>query len=689
MASSDSENSFGSKQWYFILTHNRHGIARLSEPLSWGAPGLPLLPSEWKRFSRWSNQFGTPTRRTRGRPRAETQDRVTEFDLFTEEGWCLPIAEDARRFAIAVADDMRKRIPISVFPDSPVVMTSRITDASLEAIPYLATTSEVLTEKASAIPRSQLLLDWGIPDLWTLLGDTRALLDFVMTTRSWTDLIASTLRSPSQWGESIAHQDQAESFRMRTIAWSPAEPRTMNELLVVLRRRKFEISHSAGGDADRNFRMLTSRYGLDDFRFKPKTLGAIGEMAGVTREMVRQVCNAAMPQPIETRVWPIPNLLTDLLPKVPTSNGPVDQATTDLISKRLNVEPEIAITSLLRLLEDLGHKGPAGLISPDTSATTSSLAARAIAKAMKQLNGRIHVVDRSDLLKQLIANGDSESTEDAESVLTSCASIVSLPDDMIYLKQSQDVIVSTTLQCLQVTSPIHVSDLHLALRRREGSRSDGAIPTQGVLRALVGQLPQVTLDGDMIYPNIGLPIWDAKLVISKVVEFLNRQRGRVAHRNALWAFAADNNLLQSTIQQFIQFHPQLVKLKEGLVKPVGANPTLDEMRVAALSGAALTVEATALVEYTPSGWTIEIRPNLSFLANPQISVPNVIVEYLQEFSPSLFVGSIQRGTLRGWGNLMQFSPSAINQLRASVNDTIILELDRARNRASISKSIAV
>ena len=672
------------------MVSSKDGLIALAEPLCWGSPGLPLLPAEWRRFTRQGKRLGTKQRRNKKyqRIREPKGPVLSEYEFFTpDEWWEVPLEESPTDLAVELAESIRERIDPGKFPEQPILTTRWFADESIQSIPFLKTTVELLEQRFEGISRATVLMEMSTLEVWECFNDTRATLDLIMTTRSWSELLATTIRIPGPTGESIPLVDHSLDYT--TTIWCPAEPETWEDLLTVLRRRQCEQSRINDDHPERDFGFLSARLGLDDMTLTPKTLEAAGSKYDVTRERVRQICNDASSGPMPERSWPIPQILRNTLTSISSVASDERENRLTEVAQDLGLTSGQVIKSLSRLCSWFGvdveslYGDVFGGLTTESSKTREKTK-KLLLKTVKRLNGRIHIVSKSELANQLREDGEVESLDDAITMIDRYATNPKLPDGMVFMEAGKDTIWMTTIQCLQVNRPLRIADIHQALVRRGKERSDGAIPTREVLSAVLETMRDFVLDGEYIDAIIDLPVWKSDLVISKVIDYVRQSPGEVVHRLALTDFALSAGIKSSTITQFVQFHPMLVKLPKGLVTLVGSHPSAESMRVAELTGKALAQTISVSVGYQEDGWEIRVTPNLSFLTTPQMTVPSGVADFVKSEPVPLFVAGQQQGTLRAWGNTLQFSTSAVQHADATPDKKIIISISRSERRAILA-----
>ena len=672
------------------MVSSKDGLSALAEPLCWGSPGLPLLPAEWRRFTRQGKRLGTKQRRNKKyqRIREPKGPILSEYEFFTpDEWWEVPLEESPTDLAVELAESIRERIGPGKFPEQPILTSRWFADESIQSIPFLKTTVELLEQRFEGISRETVLMEMSTLEVWERFNDTQATLDLIMTTRSWSELLEMTIRIPGPTGESIPLV--VHSLDYTTTIWRPAEPETWEDLLTVLRRRLCEQSRVNDDHPERDFGFLSARLGLDDMTLTPKTLEAVGSKYDVTRERVRQVCKDASSGPMPERSWPIPQILRNTLTSISSVASDERENRLTEVAQDLGLTSGEVIKSLSRLYSWFGVDVESLYGDVFEGLTTESIKKREKAEQLllntvKQLNGRIHVVSKSELANQLREDGEVESFADAITMIERYATNPNLPDDMVFMEAGKDTIWMTTIQCLQVNRPLRIADVHQALARRGKARSDGAIPTREVLSAVLGSMEDLVVSNGSVDTLSSLPTWQNESVISKLVDFVRNCGGSVTHQLSLTNYALEMGIKPSTIAQYIQFHPMLVKLPKGLVTVVGCHPTDEQRRIAQLAGSSLRTETKCSVEYLEDSWQITIKPNLRFLTAPQLTIPKPIAEFLETQSVPLFVNRHQHGTLRSWSHLMQFSPSALQHAEVTTETEIVISIDRSECRAVLT-----
>ena len=660
---------------------------RLAEPLCWGAPGLALLPAEWSRLAHHRRQVGTKKPITKAEKSSYRKGQgIAELDFFSPIAWAETLTEESvLELAVVVADSLRSLTTEWGFPDQPVITSSWISDASIEEIPYLKSTAQIISGLEHSVTRTTLLLEMSVSEVWDLFGSTRALLDVVQTSRSWVDRSLETLRSPElDRGEGqIGLDDGTNAFSRRT-----AQPASWHEYLLVVQRRSTEMALPYGSQPERDRKILWARMGTSSLDLRAKTLEEAGSESGLTRERVRQVEARMMPHPAETRDWGIPDLLRQALGHLrdPTKRDGLDPMFE--IAREMDLEVEEAKSSVAKFLELSGQEIDSelsALLGVNSSGSTTKRKAnlRILVDASKEINNRIHVVPQDALVKKLVERGVVADEVEAQRFVLENATVIDLPGGYIYNRGAKDTLVETTSQCLAVCRPLRLADLHAAFVRRSGGRADGVVPSREILTKILAALPEFEVTEGWVDAVEGTAGPADDSIILRLVVFIQQCDGGVAHLLNLTKLALQAGIKPSTVTQFVQFHPLLVKLPDSLVTTVGNHPTPSDLRVAMLNGSSLTQKLRASVHYLPEGWLLEIHPNLKFLTSPQLNVPSTIADYLSNATPPLVVNGERRGTLRAWGGLMQLSPSGLQDLGVTNDSVIVIRIDRRTNTAAL------
>jgi hypothetical protein len=202
-----------------------------------------------------------------------------------------------------------------------------------------------------------------------------------------------------------------------------------------------------------------------------------------------------------------------------------------------------------------------------------------------------------DELDALLAKAYPDLSEDVRrrSFLVA-ATVTALPFGYLFFRNREvNKIVSLAQRMLNWQSPLRFSDVYEGFRRYGAARNFGALPPRPVLDAVIKSLSEFRSDEQFVY-RIGDPVREKETIISWLLGQLDEEPDGVLHRNEILGRAVAAKHKQATINQYLQFAPEISALGRNcfaiIGRPVEREAIEDHQRLGLLLSSTTQIVST-------------------------------------------------------------------------------------------------
>lgn len=480
--------------------------------------GLPLLPPEWL-----PGLIGTdihiPTSNRNKDSIPLHAATVTDTEFWRKKGryWGVAPAQLATEAAaIFLGDGSKHR-----WLDHQVLSGPPRNTAAVLNIPYLRSTRHALTNAGLwADDLGWVLATSSALELWQILGDVTAVLDVVVTSRSW--IRDGDVERPVLPERESIFELAAERFL--AMAGVPISATTPN-----LASDKFR--EALGGRAALRIGGRT-------------TLDESGAVLGVSSERLRQIAKQFDLDHTMHRTWPDGSLIGRLLDTPELDFG-------SLVRVAAEYQPDRAAEARLSELQFEG-----------TASLNRKKDLRIVMERCWKLSDGTGFFRIPDALEHF-GNELGSSGSPLAAFIHEAASIIDLPHDTAFTQYSSrdPWIVATSHRILGHLGPLSVNKLRLGLLRRHAGRKSenpgAGPPAADILLAFFTAAPDFTVNGDVISTKRG----DAEPDDSVQGWILTQLRaaGGVAHRTTLLALARRDGKNRSSVAVYLSVFGYLIE----------------------------------------------------------------------------------------------------------------------------------
>lgn len=435
----------------------------------------------------------------------------------------------------------------------------------------------------------------------------------------------------------------------------------------------------ASGLDDKRLRAVWARLGFASSGVA--TLAQAGEMAGVTRERIRQ-----------------------LLKKLEDGTESVNPLFFPKLDAALAFLESIAPTTMKRAEEGLRHKGLEGATVPGVLRAAEFFRRRPGVKVIGNLLlghredldpeslrqsvltakrlARASAASNLDFLQdRLVEQGTRLGRDLLKHVLDGVPTIVR-KDSWFWVEEASphDRLANVARKVLAINQPQTVRSVREALRRRLAFKAIEPTPPGYIVSTILGRHPEFRVEDDLVYSEAPLEmsevLGDLELAM---VSILKESIGGVLTRPELMAACYDRGLNMHSVGVYTSYSPCLERVGPGIWAPRGE--TVDPIQVE------LAKERLGRVGDRPTkdgGWTPDGSPWFAFeltksnIAGPVASVDPAIRAVLKGRNlPLLTQGGVDVGRLgfsddgtSAWG-----FTRAISVLGGEPEDVIRVEID--------------
>jgi sigma-70-like protein len=365
------------------------------------------------------------------------------------------------------------------------------------------------------------------------------------------------------------------------------------------------------GFSDRNCSVIVCFFGFDGTG--KKTLEAVGQKFGVTRERVRQITSNFALRVQKKRALYLPvfrSACNHIIGALPNSPQTIGQSLREQGIARTEFDVS-SISAILRLLNEdeffeVVSIGDSTLAVHKNTAESLRRVPR-IARAIVSAFGCGHI---EHILGGLEAGLERAiETQDIEAVLSQIA-------DVRWLDQARKwfTIVDTkrnrlsniVQKVLSVAQKISLSELRGAIKRVH--RLDGFAPPSNILRAFCSSLPYCDIEDEDVIANMPLSVADTLGGIERCFWDVLREHGSVMNLNTLRDECFQRGMNANSFYQYLMYSPIICRLVREIYSLVGAEVPpgiVEELSQPAIRGSVLVGD----------GWTDDGRIWISYRLN--------------------------------------------------------------------------
>lgn len=630
------------------------------EPPCWGMEGAELLPPEWQRQLP-DTSLPLPPKGEKFSPSAADLCRAGWFHKVV---WSVSPADLALRVAEGLfrADDLD-------FADHPILSGRFARASDVARLPLLWSTVEAIGTASMGDQDLALALTQGTAlELYQRLRSLSAVIDLVITSRSWTVETASGFRSIVQ----------------------PSVPADVEEAFLLAQIRLVRQAGGTGLRIDPSTQwpqMLGARVGCSVLG--PSTLEEAAALGGVTRERVRQVTNQLALGHELFRRWPAPPSLQPLLHRLceepmtdeeleralEVSEVPVTFRTRGVLARMAldyrgrSLIPTGGTASELDLLERLG-----GLTRSEVRATAW------------QLSEKSGFLLRADLAKELSSTHPEVPVEVIEDAISHCVDMPVLPLGHVFCGYTaRSTVVETSRKMLDWAEVLPVDAVRRGLDRRSRFRGLPSPPPTAVLLSFFVQHDDFLVDGRNVMSGCRRPPVRTT-VEAWIAESIQRSPYGVLHRTVLFDLARQAGMRQASVMMYSTYSPLIEPAGKGCVSLVGS--VVDPAQVAlAQADAAVIRVPHRVVSETSTGdlLRLTVQPGNALLDSGVLAVRRAVAKRCGKRSFVVLAEGKPRGELKvtGAGNAMVSLASALHSLGVEPIDLVDITLDFTDGTATV------
>jgi len=555
--------------------------------------------------------------------------------------------------------------------DTPLLPGRLVDPEAVARIPLLAATWETLEDALPSIHDIAEFMGTGTAlDLLQLTESPSATLDVAITAPSWCRRSEHGLleivepKRPNSVQEAL---DLAGERHVRTLCVPPrqADPTTP---------WPSAIAQRAGVALDGAI-----------------TLDEAGNLIGVTRERVRQVCAALPLGHGNRRRWPLsPRLLQIAEILASATERPVADIDAELQNVDFEGSPVLDIERARSLLSWYGRTfdlevDPSGLVLPSGSSIglPEDLSVDDIRNMVWELSEGTGFLREPDLLRELDSVAPGLDPEVRSRAVDLAIWKDRLPLDYVFVARHKEPAVAGAMRrALSWVDNLPLAEVHESVVRRFRFRSMPAPPPPEVLGALIERLDGFELEDDKV--RLAVPTEpDTSTILGWIGTQLLEAEDRVIHRSVLYQEARLCGMNTTSVGLYLMFGEITRSTGRGCVRLVGARPDAEAIERARSEALRLRVAEQRSFSYPESGIRMKVTVGNGFLDSGVISVPARAKRLIAKRSLAVSSELGSHGSVRLSGSQLYGFTSALLALDIMPGDEIVVDLDLRTNTASL------
>ena len=615
------------------------------DPCCWGMDGLPLLPPEWSHGLVGADiHLPAGTGRHRSAPLPVSAVTGTAFWQTRGRSWgAAPAqlaAEAAEQF---LSDSSRHR-----WLDHHVISGPPRDTTGVLNIPFLRGTRDSLA--AAGLWSGDL--GWVLGtisalELWQLLDDVTAVVDVVVTSRSWVhDGFVERPVLPER--ESVFELAAERFLAMAGVPIASTKPNLGSD----------KFRDALGGRAAlRNGGRLT--------------LEESGGVLGVTRERIRQIGKRFDLAHTLHRAWPDGGLIGELLDGQEVERESVMRVAAEY-------QPEVSVEERLKKLRD------ASMTSADRDRDL-----RLVTERCWELSDGTGFFRIPDAVEHF---GDELGSSGAPlaTLIHEASSMIDLPYDTAFTQyNSRDPwIVTTSHRILGHLGPLSVHKLRIGLQRRCAGRTSNlrgaGPPAADILLAFYAAHPDFSVTGDVISSNRV-----DREPADSVQGWILRQiaaAGGVAHRTTLLALARRDRKNRSSVTVNLTVFGYLIEpVGGGCFTSLGYPYSPTDVELARRYARTISIPTTGKEwAVTSNDITFECSIGTNLLDTGVLPVPSRVARLIGDQQLSVHSRLGTHGHIALTGTNLYGLSSVFQALDAAPGDLLTMRLDISQGKATVT-----
>ena len=553
--------------------------------------------------------------------------------------------------------------------DTPLLPGYLVAPESIASIPLLTETWDVLEEVFSSVhDLADFVATRTSLELLQLTDCPQTTVDVAITVPSWcwsTEKGLFKVTEPT-WPENVAQAFELAGERhVRTLC---LQPRKLNA--------------SSGWPS-----AIAGRAGvtLDGVL----TLEAAGNLAGVTRERVRQVCNALPLNHEHRRRWPLSLGFHRVAEVLETSTErSVSDVDDELRSVDLEGSSSLDFGRARSLLVWYGRSidltvDPTGLVLPSTKTLglPPDLSLDKIRNMVWELSEKTGFLREDDLLRELDEIAPGLDPRVKTRVVDLAIKKDRLPLGYVFVvRHNAPAVVGALRRTLSWANPLPLEELHESVVRRFRFRGFPVPPPPEVLGALIERIDGFELEDGIVHATPpDRP--DTTTILGWIGEQLVATEDQVLHRSVLYQEARQLGMNTISIGLYLKFGENIRATGRGCFRLVGSRPDHEAIERARSEALRLRVAGKRNTTYIDSGIRMDVTVGNAFLDTGVISVPARAKRLIANRTLSLSSDLGSHGTIRLSGSLLHGFTSALVALDVMPGDQISVDLDLITNSA--------
>ena len=656
------------------------------DQLSWGEPGLPLLPTHWQHYL---PNIEVTVPRLRGKEGA-----IQIHHLCSPYAWGVPLkknglpqkTQNELKWVAPFPNQVPIELAVSAFTqagqdasfqdfdfiDTPILAGRIKRPDSVSYIPFLTTTWDLLLTHYKTVE-----------NIAEMLGTCSAL-EVLQTTQSISATLDVAITAPSWCHE--GGNGYLEVHPART-------PETIEEAYALAGARHLR---TAGVDPRRSVPnspwsiALASLAGIHSEG--RATLEKAGEDLGVTRERVRQIRKNYFLGHQIRRQWPLGECLIGLKTLVDSAEGCSVEKLNKQLAPFSGKDDSFTWEKAIGLLSWYGHDLEVGLDASKTFQNKESgiwlpegLTLEKIQKMAWETSSKTGFTRRPDLQQKLLVEYPGLSSGDCSAFIDTAFRGQQLPMGYLFVVSGKkNTVTGTFNRMLSWASPLHVSELREGLARRFRFRQLPAVPPIPVIAALIEYLPEFEIKNDFVTAKEP-QIKDTTTIIGWIGELLENSPHGTLTRSMILDAARNGNLKQASVAIYLSFGETIKSVGRGCYALVGHSPTPIDIEAARHESSLIYVpDKMESAEIEGSNAHLVITVGTAMRDSGNIS-PNAQIRRLigdRRFSISSHIGTHGHSRLSNGTIFFGFGP-AFNALGVIPGDRVVIKLDFEKNIAHI------
>ncbi len=636
----------------------------ISDPPCWGESGLPLLPPQWCPLLPDIELDVRSRRRGRGRSPLLLPS-LCSAPGWAGYAWSSPPLSIVAKLIGTLLDDGHD----PGFMDFPLLSRRIGPDDKLPMVPFLVSTWETLESTFDDPHQVTSMLESATAlELYQVTGSLRTVLDVAVTGPSWLD----------------------DSYRRN----EPTIPDSIDDAFYLagirhLRATGIEQSYT---EPDSGWCLaLTGRAG-----FTPNgqiTLEAAGELAGVTRERVRQVTAALPLKHSIRRRWPLSQGLDGIAAILDDAPGrAIGEIESQLSSVALESGP-LRFKAAQALLGGYGRFLDLCVDQFDCVRRLSELAlypeiggVEEVRRLIWELSAKTGFLREDDLRRELWrGHPDLDDTRITE-ILDTCVADERLTLGYLFFTPHDDPTVFGTIDRMFAWAErLSVADIHEGITRRFKYRQLPPPPPESVLRSLLDKSDNYDVgDDDTVAARSRQPP-DPDTVATWIGNQILGSPYGVLHRSTIFDASRHAGQAQGSVSVYMQLGEMFKAVGQGCLALVGTNPSPDMIYLAHDQARMRTVPGRVSAKYPQGKVRLDIIVSTHLRDSGVVSVTALAHTLLgdRRFTVQSELGS--HGHLKiSTGHLLYGFAPVLNALDVMPGDTITVDIDLVADTAIVA-----